>query len=129
MEDKDIIDANVTKEEEIKEQRALDVQGNKNSLTAFILAMIGLNFLAASYLSIVSLVLSIVSLAILAKPEKADRKPFTVFNRISKPVAIVCIVLSTIIFIIAVISGSTVIDRIIESIRAAMEEISTSASI
>ena len=41
MEDKDIIDVNVTKEEEIKEQKALDVQGNKNSLTAFILAMIG----------------------------------------------------------------------------------------
>ena len=30
MEDKDIIDVNVTKEEEIKEQKALDVQGNKN---------------------------------------------------------------------------------------------------
>ena len=35
MEDKDIIDVNVTKEEEIKEQKALDVQGNKNSLTAY----------------------------------------------------------------------------------------------
>ncbi|HNX15850.1 MAG TPA: hypothetical protein PKO28_00530 [Bacilli bacterium] len=74
---------------------------DKNALVSFILALVGL-FLCETFIG--PIVLGIISLSLNKKSNGGNKKPFTVFAKIAKPVAIIDIILGPIALIIIIAS-------------------------
>ena len=72
-----------------KKVAAMDVPGNKAALASFIIALIGFLLVETGLLGII---LGGVALGQNRKGRDADRKPFTVFNKVAKPFAVLSLV-------------------------------------
>lgn len=83
--------------EDTTSKPAMEVPGNKFALIAFILTVVGLSFALGTVTGLVGMVLGIVGLAMLKKAA-ADRKPFSVFQKIAKPLGIVSIIVGVLAF-------------------------------
>lgn len=96
--------------EEVKTE-VVSTHNDRDALAPFIISLIG----SFGCIPVVSIVLGIVAMNLLKKNGEAHRNPWRVFNRISKPVAIVdiavgavvtvCSIVSIVLTIIAAING------------------------
>lgn len=98
MEDEKIIDAEVISETTRK--KAFDVEGNKTSLAAFIIADVGADLCLSFYLSIIGLIMCIVAMVLVTGESQPDRNPFKIFNKITFVLSIIGMVIGGILTII-----------------------------
>lgn len=88
--------------EDTTSKPAMEVPGNKFALIAFILSVVAIGGAVAWLGSFVGVIVGIVGLVMLKKAG-ADRKPFSVFERVAKPLCIVSIILGAVMFVTALL--------------------------
>lgn len=108
LEEEKIVEAEVIEETPVQEEPKQEQQGgleslSNNALMGFIFAILAANFAFAYIAGFIGSILGFIALSFIKKAEGVQRKPFSVFNKISKIVAPIAIAIGFVMTIVGTI--------------------------